>query len=166
MLCFLFAPKRQRMASYRMAIFLQAVTLMNACGPSQQVTSAWTSPGYQPGQRFERVFITSFVSNHGMRVQLENAMAAKKFAALGVIFVAPGQHPAYQVFDLIKSHGLQHHTGLATSVATAAVEDHLFVFQLLQLVDFCLHNAAQRMQETPDVEVGMLVWLPNIYQAY
>lgn len=74
------------MAFYRTSIFFWAVILMTACGSAQRVTSSWTSPGYQVGQRYEKVFIASFVSNHRVRLQLENDMAAAA-AAKGLAVV-------------------------------------------------------------------------------
>jgi hypothetical protein len=47
-----------------------------SCGPSQRVTSSWTSPDFRKGQRFQKVFITSFASNQRVRLSLEDDMAA------------------------------------------------------------------------------------------
>lgn len=68
---------------------LLASILAASCGPAQRVTSSWTSPGYRQGQRFGKVFITSFVSNPRVRMRLENDMAAA--AAARGLTVVKGQ---------------------------------------------------------------------------
>lgn len=65
---------------------LLAVLMATSCGPSQRVTSSWTSPGYRAGQRFTKVFITSFASNQRVRMSLEDDMAAAA-AAKGLMVV-------------------------------------------------------------------------------
>jgi hypothetical protein len=78
---------------------------------------------------------------------------------------SPGQHSAFQVFGIGKPHHIEHQAGLTAPVAASAIAYQLFVFQALQLIRLHLLDPAQRNQETADIELRVLIGLPDIYQV-
>jgi len=49
--------------------------IIDACGPSQRVTSSWRNPEHITGKRYQKVFISAITGNHRVRISLEDHMA-------------------------------------------------------------------------------------------